>query len=63
MLDKLASDKRKGGRPLGKSSLVRMRSTLGQILDFAMRRRMVNRNVPRAAELTPGHPQQGGALR
>ena len=52
-LDRLASKKRKGGRPLGRSALVKVRSVLGQVLDHAERRGMVNRNVARAAELTP----------
>ncbi len=38
---------------LGRSSLIKLRSVLGQALDFAMRRGTVTRNVAKIAELSP----------
>jgi len=52
-LDRLASPDRKDARPLGRAALVKVRSVLGQVLDTAVRRGMVGRNVARSAELTP----------
>lgn len=40
-------------RPTGRAALVKVRSVLGQVLQFAERRGMVARNVARSAELTP----------
>ena len=48
-IDKLAGPR----RPLGYSGLIRMRSVLGTILDYAMRRGMANRNVARIADISP----------
>jgi len=52
MFDHLATT-RKDGRTLGRSALVKVRSVLGQVLDYAERRGLVVRNVARAAEMTP----------
>ena len=41
------------GEPLSKSALIKLRSVLGQALDFAMRRGLVAHNVARIAELPP----------
>jgi integrase len=51
--DRLADPGRRDGRPFGRAALVKLRSVLGQALDTAQRRGMVNRNVARIAELTP----------
>jgi integrase len=40
-------------RPLSRSALIKVRSVLGQALDFGVRRGLVSRNVSRLAELTP----------
>jgi integrase len=40
-------------KPLSRAALIKIRSVLGQALDFAMRRGLVARNVARIAELTP----------
>lgn len=63
MLDRLASDKRKPREyapgktrrpaPMSRASLVKVRSCLGQVLDMAVRRDLVGRNVARLAEVTP----------
>lgn len=42
------------GRPLARSSLARVRDLLVDVLDFAVKRRLVASNVARLAELTPG---------
>ncbi len=52
MFDRLVSD-RNDARPLSRAALIKIRGVLGQILDFAQRRGMVNSNVARIAELTP----------
>src|SRR6516225_9359029 len=51
-LDRLANGNDEH-RPCGRATLVKVRSVLGQVLDFAERRGMVARNVARSAELTP----------
>ena len=43
----------KGVKPLSRAALIKIRSVLGQALDFAMRGGLVARNVARIAELTP----------
>lgn len=40
-------------RPMGRAALVKVRSVLGQVLDWSMRRGYVARNVARVSELTP----------
>lgn len=52
MLDRLSS-RRSGSRPLSRASLVKVRSVLGQVLQFAERRGLAVKNVARIAELTP----------
>jgi integrase len=71
-LDRLAAGKRKPREyapgktrtplPMSRASLVKIRSTLGQVLDMAVRRDLVNRNVARIAELTPT-ARRGGSRR
>lgn len=52
--DRLASARRRTGRlPLSRGSLIKVRSTLGVVLDFAERRGLATRNVARHAVLTP----------
>ncbi len=41
------------GKPLARSSLKHMRSTLGQVLQFAQRRKLIGSNPARVAELPP----------
>jgi integrase len=52
------------GEPLGRSSLIKIRSVLGKALDFAERRGVVNRNVARVVELPADarRPVDGRAL-
>jgi integrase len=50
MLDRLTS---RDGRPLGRSSLTKVRGTLRQVVAFAERRGKATRNVALAATITP----------
>ena len=51
----LATNGRKGtGKPVSRSSLVKMRSVLGKALDHGVRRQIVSRNVARVVELPAG---------
>ena len=51
----LAENGRKGiGKPVARSSLVKMRSVLGKALDHGVRRQIVSRNVARVVELPAG---------
>jgi integrase len=52
-LDKLTHPRRKGARPFAHSSLIKVRSVLGMVLDFAVKRGLVTTNVARFATLTP----------
>jgi integrase len=51
--DRLADPQRRSGRPLSRSALIKVRSVLGMVLDFAEKRGMATRNVARSATLTP----------
>ena len=41
------------GRPLGRASLIKIRSTLSQAITWATKRGLVDRNVAASADLTP----------
>jgi integrase len=61
-LDRLAAGAhRREGREdasITRSTLTRLRALVAEILDFAMRRRLVGSNVARLAELTPSAPRE-----
>ena len=61
-LDRLAAGAhRREGRedtPITRSTLTRLRALVVEILDFAVRRRLVGSNVARLAELTPSAPRE-----
>ena len=62
-LDRMAAGD-KDHPALGKASLIKVRSVLGQAFDFALKRQWVTRNVVRLAELTPDakRPKERRAL-
>jgi integrase len=61
-LDRLAAGAhRREGRdnaPITRSTLTRLRALIAEILDFAVRRRLVGSNVARLAELSPSAPRE-----
>jgi hypothetical protein len=61
-LDRLAAGAhRRDGRgviPITRSTLTRLRALIAEILDFAVRRRLVGSNVARLAELSPSAPRE-----
>ncbi len=55
-LDRIATGVHGRGKPLGKSSIGRVRDTLVEVLDFGMRRKMIGSNPARLAVLPPTAP-------
>jgi integrase len=55
-LDRIATGMHGRGKPLSRSTMTHLRSTLAQALDVALRRRWIAHNPARLAELTPSAP-------